>query len=90
MKRIFWLGVGVAVGVVAVRQLSRKTKFLTGSAIAGEASTLADAIRDFGESIRRGMNEREAELRVALGADEGEIAPDRAKSLLESPASHLS
>jgi adenylosuccinate lyase len=66
MKRLFWLGVGVAAGVA----LSRKAKNAARQASpAGIAANLGDAMRElatavgsFGADIRAGMAEREEEL----------------------------
>ncbi|WP_024873667.1 hypothetical protein [Saccharomonospora piscinae] len=66
MKRLFWLGVGVAAGVT----LSRKaTETARQASPAGLASNVGDAIRElagavgaFGADVRVGMSEREHEL----------------------------
>ena len=66
MKRLFWLGVGVAAGVT----LSRKARSVARQASpAGLAANLGEAVRElatavgaFGADIRAGMAEREEEL----------------------------
>jgi hypothetical protein len=66
MRRLFWLGIGVAVGVT----LSRKVKSMARKATpAGLAANLGDAVRElatavgaFGADVRAGMAEREEEL----------------------------
>ena len=65
MKRLFWLGVGIAAGVA----LTRKAKSAVRQAPAGIAGSLGDAVRElatavgaFGADIRAGMAEREEEL----------------------------
>lgn len=67
MKRLFWLGVGVAAGVAASRKASKTARQATPAGIAsnlGDAvSELAGAIGSFGADIRAGMSEREQELR---------------------------
>jgi hypothetical protein len=67
MKRLFWLGVGVAAGVAASRKASKTARQATP---AGLASNLGDAVQElagalgsFGADIRAGMSEREQELR---------------------------
>lgn len=67
MKRLFWLGVGVATGVAVSRKASRTARQATP---AGLASNLGDAVQElagalgsFGADIRAGMSEREQELR---------------------------
>jgi len=66
MKRLFWLGVGLAVGVYATRRASEAAHALTP---AGVGANLADGLRElgaglgaFGAEVRAGMNEREHEL----------------------------
>ncbi|MGH3518284.1 MAG: hypothetical protein ACRDQ7_12875 [Haloechinothrix sp.] len=66
MKRLFWLGVGVAAGVALSRKASAAARQATP---AGLASNLGDAVRElagaigaFGADVRAGMNERETEL----------------------------
>ncbi|HVW42524.1 MAG TPA: hypothetical protein VHC18_14350 [Amycolatopsis sp.] len=67
MKRLFWLGVGVAAGVAASRKVGKTARQATPAGIAsnlGDAvSELAGAIGSFGADIRAGMSEREQELR---------------------------
>jgi hypothetical protein len=66
MRRLFWLGVGVAAGVA----LNRKARSVARQATpAGLAANLGDAMRElatavgaFGADIRAGMAEREEEL----------------------------
>ena len=67
MRRLFWLGVGVAAGVAASRKVGKTARQATPAGIAsnlGDAvSELAGAIGSFGADIRAGMSERERELR---------------------------
>ncbi|NHC46045.1 DUF6167 family protein [Motilibacter aurantiacus] len=79
IRRLFWLGLGAALGALIVRRLTRAAQALTPQSM---AQTLADAmrelgagIRDFGQDVRAAMSDREAELRDALGIPDGE-APD--------------
>ena len=66
MRRLFWLGVGMAAGVA----LTRKAKNVARQATpAGLAANLGDAVRElatavgaFGADIRAGMAERQEEL----------------------------
>ena len=73
MRRLFWLAMGVTIGALLVRKLSRAAEKLTPSGmaqgIAGSVAELADAIRDFAQDVREAMHEREAELRHASGLD---------------------
>lgn len=66
MRRLFWLGVGVAVGVTVSR---RATETARQASPAGLASNVGDAVRElagavgtFGADVRAGMSEREQEL----------------------------
>ncbi|WP_019812815.1 hypothetical protein, partial [Saccharomonospora saliphila] len=66
MRRLFWLGVGVAVGVTASRKATETARQATPAGLAsnvGEAvRELAGAIGAFGADVRVGMSEREREL----------------------------
>jgi hypothetical protein len=78
MRRLFWLAMGVTIGALLVRKLSRAAQKLTPSGMAtgvsGALAELADAIRDFATDVREAMSERETELRIATGLD-GSTAP---------------
>src|SRR4051794_19496380 len=73
MRRLFWLGVGLAVGAIVVRKLTKKAEAFTPAGISGSlqssAAELLDSARDFVEEIREGMAERESELYSALAGD---------------------
>jgi hypothetical protein len=66
MKRLFWLGVGVAAGVVLTRKAGQTARAATPAGVAGNISDalgeLAGALGTFGADIRAGMAEREREL----------------------------
>lgn len=72
MKRLFWLGVGAAVGVLVVRAVTKKARAYSPSGIAATARdsgrNLLDSVRDFVDDVRDGMHEREYELRSAFAA----------------------
>jgi len=74
MRRLFWLAMGITIGALVVRKLSKAAEKLTPRGMAGGlAASLADlagALRDFGADVRAAMVEREAELRVATGIDD--------------------
>ena len=80
MRRLFWLGMGLAAGALAVRAVSRRAQAFTPGSMAGtvrdSAAGLLDEVRTFVEDVRIGMAEREAEIRTAmsegvlLGADD--------------------
>ena len=79
MKRLFWLTLGITVGVLAVlrtqRSLRRRTDRLRPERM---ATDLADAIRALGVDLRKAvaegrtaMSQREAELNEQLQARTG-------------------
>lgn len=73
MKRLFWLAMGVTIGALLVRKLSRAAERMTprgmAQGIGGGLSELADAIRDFTADVRAAMTERETQLRESTGLD---------------------
>jgi hypothetical protein len=66
VKRLFWLGVGVATGVALSRKAKETARQATPAGIAGNLGEamreLAGAIGSFGADVRAGMVEREEEL----------------------------
>jgi hypothetical protein len=74
MKRLLWLGVGVAVGAVIVRKLTKKANEFTPTGIATSLSEsaggLVESLRNFVEDVRDGMAEREQEIHTAFAAGE--------------------
>ena len=70
------VGAGAVVGTGLVRR-----------ALAGSDGSLGHRARAFAEDVRAGMAERETDLRVALGSDEGAINADEAMRLAHHPAS---
>jgi adenylosuccinate lyase len=73
MRRLFWLAMGVTIGALVVRKLSRAMEKLTPRGMAGGVAAgladLAESLRDFGTDVRDAMAEREAELRENTGLD---------------------
>jgi hypothetical protein len=69
MRRVFWVALGATVGVLVVRRLSRAADSYSPSGLSRSVGDLGDAIREFGQQVREGMGEREAELRTGLGLD---------------------
>jgi hypothetical protein len=69
MRRILWLIVGIAVGVYAVTRLKKRVQVLAPDSLQQSAEKVASAIRHFGDEVRAGMEEREVELRDALGIE---------------------
>ncbi len=84
MKRLFWTGLGVAVGVMATRKVTEAASVLTPAGMTDRLSTsitmLGEAVREFGQDLRDAMWDREDELYEALGLNdvpETEPAPGR-------------
>jgi hypothetical protein len=78
MKRLLWLGVGLAVGAIVVRKLTKKANEFTPSGIATSLSQsaggLVESVRSFVEDVREGMAERERQIHQAFA--DGELYED--------------
>ncbi|VXB37090.1 conserved hypothetical protein [Arthrobacter sp. 9AX] len=78
MKRIVWMGIGVAIGVIAFRKVTEAQANMQSTlgpeGLNRAVGRLTDGIYDFADAIRDGMRERETDLRAALGVDSGELA----------------
>ena len=85
MKRLLWLGVGLAVGALVVRKLTRKANEFTPTGIATSLSQsaggLVESVRSFVDDVREGMAEREQEIHQAFAA--GELYDDQFAELRE-------
>jgi len=70
VRRLFWLGIGLAVGGLVVRKVSKAARAYSPSGLAAGARNSAagalDSVRDFFADVREGMAEREAELHAAF------------------------
>jgi hypothetical protein len=70
MRRLLWLGIGLAVGALVFRAVTKKAQALTPQGIAGSLQQSAvgalEAVRTFVEDVRDGMAEREAEIQAAF------------------------
>ncbi|MEE2523382.1 hypothetical protein V1639_09935 [Pseudarthrobacter sp. J75] len=69
MKRIIWMGIGVAIGVIAVRKINETRTTLGPEGLNRAAGRIADGLFEFADAVRTGMSQREGELRSALGVD---------------------
>lgn len=73
MRRLFWLVMGVTIGALVVRKLSRVAGQLTPRGIAqnvgGGLAEVSESIRDFAGNVRDHMHERETTLRTNTGID---------------------
>ena len=72
-RRLFYIAMGAAVGILAVRRATQAAQRFTPAGLqasaAGSMAGLTAAISDFHSLVREGMAEREEELRVTLGLD---------------------
>ena len=85
MKRLLWLGVGLAVGALVVRKLNQKANEFTPTGIATSLSEsaggLVESLRNFVEDVRDGMAEREEQIHQAFA--NGELYEDKFADLRE-------
>ncbi|MCU1654074.1 MAG: hypothetical protein QOC67_1818 [Pseudonocardiales bacterium] len=79
MKRLFWLGLGVATGVILTRKAAEAAQRLTpagvGEQVGDGLRELAAAIGSFGAEVRAGMSEREHELTDMVEQRTGQPLP---------------
>jgi hypothetical protein len=70
MKRVVWLGIGLAVGALVFRAVSRRARAYTPTGLAASArdsaSGLVEGVRNFIDDVRDGMAEREDEIHNAF------------------------
>ena len=94
MSRLFWTALGAAAGVYTVRRLSKAAQAYTPSGVAHGLSDFGEGLKELAAAVREGMEQREGELRLALGidtdtVDDGAGRPrldaDSARALLDDP-----
>ena len=72
-RRMFYIALGATVGILVVRKASQAAQRFTPagvqSSMTGALGGLTEAIREFGATVREGMEEREDLLRSELGLD---------------------
>lgn len=70
MKRMLWLGIGLAVGALVVRAVTKRARSFTPGGLAASvqesAVGLVESVRTFVDDVRDGMAEREAQIREAI------------------------
>ncbi|MBT8224272.1 MAG: hypothetical protein KJO75_02040 [Dactylosporangium sp.] len=70
MRRMLWLGVGLAVGALVVRAVTKKAQALTPGGVAmsarESATGMIGSVKAFVGDVREGMAEREAEIEAAF------------------------
>lgn len=73
MRRLFWLAMGITIGVLVVRKLSMAAEAMKPQALAQRtgrgAAGLADQARLFVADVKSAMHQREDELREGVGLD---------------------
>jgi len=69
VRRLIWFVIGTLAGIWLVTRLKKKAQVLTPQGVQNSVDKLAGAVRHFGDEVRAGMDQREAELREALGLD---------------------
>jgi hypothetical protein len=74
VKRLFWLGLGIAVGALVVRQVAKAAHAYSPAGMAESARNSAagvwDSVQDFIADVRDGMAEREEQIREAFARGE--------------------
>lgn len=87
MRRVFWVAVGAAAGVYAVRKVQKTMHAYSPSGLAEKAGGLGESLKAFAEEVRERAAEREADLRDALGLTEDSVlSPAEAAELTDHPA----
>ncbi len=84
MKRVLWLGIGLAVGALVVRAVTKKAQSLSPSGLAAgvreSAGGIVESVRNFVDDVREGMAEREDQIHAAfaegIALDEDDLALD--------------
>ncbi len=70
MKRLLWLGVGLAVGALVVRAVTKKAQAMSPAGLAasarGSVSGVVDSVRDFFDDVREGRAERQEQIHAAF------------------------
>lgn len=79
MKRLLWLGIGLGVGVLVVRQVTKMAHAYTPQGLAESAQETAgglmESVRGFVDDVRIAMAEREQEIHAAFA--EGVLYDDQ-------------
>ncbi|ALV45536.1 hypothetical protein MB46_08560 [Arthrobacter alpinus] len=73
MKKIFWLGVGITIGVIAARKIAAAQGAIGPEGLNRAVGRVSDAVHDFADALRENMDERETDLRLALGIDQAPV-----------------
>jgi hypothetical protein len=92
MRRLFWVAVGAAAGIYAVRKVQKTLHAYSPSGLAERATGAGAGLRAFAADVRDGMAQREAELREALGMERAHpepLTPAESAEMIDHPATAL-
>jgi hypothetical protein len=95
VRRLFWVALGATAGVLLVRKVTKAAEAYSPAGLAGGfaggLSDLGEGLRELAEAVREGMEQREGELRNALGIDTGtlpgggSLSAEDARELIDNP-----
>jgi hypothetical protein len=72
-RRLFWLAMGITIGVLIMRKLSAMAQMLTPRGIArsfgGGLADMSESLREVTAEVRDAMHKREAELHEGAARD---------------------
>jgi hypothetical protein len=72
-RRLFWVAMGITIGVLIMRKLSAMAQMLTPHRIArnfgGRLAEMSESLREFTAEVRDAMHKREAELHEGAALD---------------------
>ena len=71
MRRLFYVAFGATVGVLVVRRVSQAAQAWTPEGLSAQAGGLGDRVAQWWDTVQVAAAHREAELRDALGIDDG-------------------
>jgi hypothetical protein len=81
MRRLFWLSMGITIGVLLVRRLNSAAAAMKPNALAQRtgrgAADVLDQVRLFAADVRTAMQQREVELREGAGLDAVDLDPTK-------------
>jgi hypothetical protein len=80
MKRLFYVAAGATIGVIAVRKASQAAQRFTPAGVARGAGGLGGRVAEWWQIVQEMSAVREAELREALGIDDGGVGDDHSGS----------
>jgi hypothetical protein len=69
MRRLFYVALGATVGVLVVRRVTEAANRWTPEGIAAQAGGVGERVTAWWAEVQHYADEREAELREALGLD---------------------